>query len=74
MPEPVVIDTTEVDEVLQDVSFIVKIGEEWSQELPPLPKLSQSYSSVDLSKVSSFMTYDEKSLTLTIDPSKTDDS
>ena len=71
VPEPVVIDTTQAEAILVDISLIARIGEDWSQELPPLPRANQFYSQVDTGAVNSFITYNDISQTLVIDPSKT---
>ena len=61
---------TETEVVLVDVSFIARIGEDWNQELPPLPRANQFYSLVYTSAFDSFITYNEISQTLVIDSSK----
>ena len=71
MADALDIGTTEAEVVLADVSYIVRIGEDWSQELPTLPRVNQFYSIVDTSAVNSFITYNEISQTLVVDPSKT---
>ena len=71
VPEELDIGTTEAEAILVDVSYIARIGEDWSQELPSLPRANQFYTIVDTSAVNSFVTYNEIIQTLAIDPSQT---